>query len=370
MKKLAFGALAIGLLSTGLVACGGGSGDDDGDDIQLIDGGIDAENAAACNAAEQTGCGAGEKCTWINIDSANDLGTIGCVAEGTVASGAACAYGPDGEATGFDDCVAGQICISGLCEAICTISPDSCDTNTSCSRYAGLFTGSTPELGACDFLCDPVTQARSADDVAVCGGEGTGTAATRGCYGVFDGDFSCAGVPQTVAAAPQDYTQDQTAYGPASGGAYLNGCAPGFAPLLRNANDAAAPVVCFAFCTPAARSMEAQANRGGLAPNDCAARGADTSECRYFWLWETWDAATDPVHPDEIGFCWDPGAYIGDWDGDALTPDDAIPECGSLPAADPDYLGWGCNAFAANLTGAAKPHKLPFSMPTSFQFQK
>jgi hypothetical protein len=357
MKKLALGAIV--LLTSALAACGGGGSDDD--DVIFIDAStIDGNDPPACNAAENSGCAAGQKCTWINIDSDNDLGTIGCVAEGTVASGGACMYGPDGETTGFDDCVGGQICISGACEAICTISPDSCDTNTSCSRYAGLFTGSTPELGACDFLCDPVTQVRLSDSAAVCGGTGTGTAATKGCNGFFDGDFTCAGVPATVAANPNNYVQEDVPYGPASGGAYLNGCAPGFAPTWVLENTSTAALVCMAYCDPVPTSLESGLGANGQSPNACSDRGAFTQACYYFWVWETYDAATAPLHPDNVGFCWTPENFVGDWDGDANTPDSGFPRCNATSSADPNYNFYGCAPYVQAAQGS---HGRSFKAP-------
>src|SRR5262245_27918710 len=102
MNKLALGALVVAI-----TACGGGK-------TTLIDAASDA--AMACNPVMQTGCQAGEKCTWIvDIDgtmTTNDIGHIGCVANGSIASGANCT---DGSMAGPDACVAGQLCISGKC---------------------------------------------------------------------------------------------------------------------------------------------------------------------------------------------------------------------------------------------------------------
>ena len=368
MRKLAFGAITFGLLAA-LAACGGGDGP------TLVDSGVDGPPTLACNPVEQTGCGNGEKCTWINIDSATDLGTVGCVPNGNVARDGACTYGADGETTGFDDCVAGNICISGACEPICTISPDSCDSTSSCSRYTGLFTNATPELGACDYLCDPVTQERLSNPTqASCGGTGTDINATKGCYGVFDGDFSCAGVPQTVATNPGNYTQSDTAYGPMAGSAYLNGCAPGFAPLLRNANNMTAPVVCFAFCEPAPTCNTAGGsatvcgvdNYGGATGHTCADRGADNNGCQYFWSFETFDAATDPPHPDGVGYCWDSVAYVADWDGtNGPMTEGPWPHCDGVapPGGGDDTTGdaefWGCVPYPVGAAQGTKKHAIP-----------
>jgi hypothetical protein len=381
MRSLPF--LLIGFSLALLTACHhNGNSDDDGGgppDAAIPDA------MPACNAFEQTGCAGGEKCTWVNIDSANDLGTIACVPDGTVADGGACQYGADGETTGFDNCVAGEICISGGCEPICTISPDSCDANHSCQRYAGLFTGATPELGACDPLCDPVTQELlGTPPVAACGGTGTGINATRGCYGVFDGNFSCAGVPGTVASNPGMYAgESDTAYGPATGGAYLNGCAPGYAPLLRNANDAAAPVVCMAYCRPAPTDNGANAaNQGGQLASGftCGDRNELTQSCEYFWVFETFDAATPPAHPDQIGYCWTPENYVGEWNG---TGTGAIPwpRCNTVADSDVDMTGnnagtrdtlyWGCVPYATAATGAPPHHATsPFHLATPSEMEK
>src|SRR5262249_9954960 len=163
----------------------------------------------------------------------------------------------------------------------------------------GLFTGATPELGACDPKCDPVTQNElTTPPTAVCGGTGTGINATRGCYGQFDDNFSCAGVPSTVASNPGMYAgETDTAYGPASRGAYRNGCAPGFAPLLRSANDQTAPVVCMAFCQPQATNSGDTAGEGG-APGSgftCSDRGELTQQCTFFWVFETIDPTNGPL---------------------------------------------------------------------------
>src|SRR5437773_1568528 len=104
MRKLAFGALMIGLLSA--AGCGGGNS---GDDVIIIDAPMADAPSGACNPVAQTGCATGEKCTWINIDSGADLGTTGCVADGTAATTEACTYGADGQTTGFDNCVHGDI---------------------------------------------------------------------------------------------------------------------------------------------------------------------------------------------------------------------------------------------------------------------
>src|SRR4051794_5833132 len=107
MQKLAFGALFVGLL----VACGGGNDNK----IKIVDGNTGDTGGDTCNVLTQTGCNAGEKCTWIHDQTTpTPLGHIGCTADGTVAAGAACTYGADGP-TGFDNCTKGNVCVSGKC---------------------------------------------------------------------------------------------------------------------------------------------------------------------------------------------------------------------------------------------------------------
>ncbi len=130
--------------------------------------------AGACDPYAQTGCGGGAKCTWIVTDSANNGGVVGCVMDGTVAIGGACSRGADGPTTGFDDCVAGSYCAdttstqAGLCQAFCSMTPDSCGGGQRCSLYGGML-GDPTDKGLCDFTCDPVTQTRTLDGAAACG---------------------------------------------------------------------------------------------------------------------------------------------------------------------------------------------------------
>ncbi len=89
MRKLAVGALLAGAL----VACGGSNSKKT--IVPLPDGSTDSGSGAACNVLTQTGCVTGQKCTWVEDNNASPpLGHIGCVADGTVAVGGACTYGP------------------------------------------------------------------------------------------------------------------------------------------------------------------------------------------------------------------------------------------------------------------------------------
>ena len=59
-----------------------------------------------------------------------------------------------GETTGFDNCVAGSICISGTCQDICGFDGSAgatCATGYACTRYDQLFANNDddPVAGAC-----------------------------------------------------------------------------------------------------------------------------------------------------------------------------------------------------------------------------
>src|SRR5262245_5271170 len=113
MKKPAIGGLFAALLVAS--GCGGNA--------KLMAAGADAPSGP-CNPIAQTGCPTSEKCTWIvDQDTPTIVGHIGCVAlTGTeAADGTACTGGPG--VIGFDNCVAGDICVNSLsgpaCEKIC-----------------------------------------------------------------------------------------------------------------------------------------------------------------------------------------------------------------------------------------------------------
>ncbi|MBI3179226.1 MAG: hypothetical protein HYZ27_06165, partial [Deltaproteobacteria bacterium] len=299
----------------------------------------------ACDPVAQTGCAAHQKCTWIKVDAGS--GKVGCVADGTVAKAGACQYGPEGETTGFDDCAAPNVCVSGLCQEICTDEPDSCPSTETCQRWIDLFEGLAPAVGACAFLCDPVTQERALDSAPACGSPDPGTP-SLGCYGVFNTEFTCASVPSSAAAL----THGMEAFGPASGGAYINGCAPGYAPLIHSANDSSAPVICVAFCRPQETHSGDTAGADGVPGSGyaCADRGATAAgmECHFLWYLE----ATPTATRNGIGFCWQPGNYAGDWDNDPNTADEPHPACIDLANTDTDATGaadhyeWGCAPYS------------------------
>jgi hypothetical protein len=316
---------AVVLVALVLAACGA-------DDLVLLDPPDAAETSCPevliCNPVSQSGCASGEKCTHINNDTPDPCPrpSFGCVPDGTVLERGACAFGPAGPTTGYDDCVAGQVCVAGICEPICTVSPNSCASGQRCTAYEEIFPSDPQLFGACGLSCDPVTQTRTVDGVADCGA----SPGTRGCYGLFDDEFSCAAVPTIVVTSPSSYEQGSAA---ASGGAFVNGCAPGFAPLLHASNDVSTPIICVAYCDPLPTSLESPAGAAGASPHSCPDRGAATEECRYFWAREN---ASTPTNPDGVGFCWTPENY-----GSA--------RCNTISATDAGYATSACAPFAATL---------------------
>jgi hypothetical protein len=228
-STLAFVAIFVG--ATALAACGGG-GDDD-DDVNFVDAGDDV--AEACNPVSQTGCEAGEKCTWVVYSEEPALGKTECVADGAVDKAGACTVGEPGAATGFDDCKAGLYCVNGACSDICTqTDATTCDDGFACVIYADTFDdlGDDSTVGLCAPTCNPVTQD--------CEIEG------QACYLLIsDGAGTCAGVP--AAAATQE--QGDTCYGPMAGSCYLNGCNKGYQAILL-ATAGSDDAVCGAFCSP------------------------------------------------------------------------------------------------------------------------
>ncbi len=258
MKNLVLLA-AIGTMALG--ACGS----DGNPGPSLIDSGVgpDAPPAApTCNPVTKTGCETGEKCARLVIrdetaEGGVFLGQIACVPDGDVTEGAACAYGEDGQTTGFDNCVAGYDCFQGICTEICAGNPDSCraadeefGTGFSCAvNFENHFDDT---IGTCLAACNPV------DDTAL---EGVAVNATCGAgsscgLNSIDATTSCAGTPGPAATQ----TQNEVPYGPGGGAIYSNGCASGFAAGLLNENlgaDSGEPY-CARYCTPDNTYLDAQ----------------------------------------------------------------------------------------------------------------
>jgi len=272
MKKLALGALFAGLLA----ACGGGS--DSKKIMIMVDGsGSDGSGGDMCNPLAQTGCNAGQKCTWI-IDQLTPtyVGHIGCVADGTAAVGAACSFGAAG-ATGYDDCQKGGVCSSftssgsanGICKQVCDNAGGDpmCDANHVCVTYSKLFStgaSSPAAAGVCDLACNPLT------DNDFDGGSGSafhkttstcGSNARVGCYGAPSQGtppatgWSCTGDFHTNTDGSDPGFRHRTKCTTANmcadtdGTIYLNSCNQGYEPLFYDMTGSTV-VDCIAICKP------------------------------------------------------------------------------------------------------------------------
>ncbi|MDX2091920.1 MAG: hypothetical protein SFX73_28920, partial [Kofleriaceae bacterium] len=183
MKKHALGALIVGLM-----ACGGGGGSNT--TVIITDGAGGDSGPTTCNPLTQTGCNAGEKCTWIEDQENPPIGHVGCAPEAAApkAIGTACTPPPPGP-MGYDDCAKGSVCLAGVCKQICDVNggAPTCDENHSCTRYADFFeVGGNAVAGVCDPGCDPLTQElKVGTNKAACGSP-TPNMPNSGCYGYDD----------------------------------------------------------------------------------------------------------------------------------------------------------------------------------------
>lgn len=372
MKKLACGALLIGLLAA---ACGGGSSGADARVIQTIDSasGVDG-TPAACNVVAQTGCDPGEKCTWIRVaaSSTQQLGQVGCVPDGDKALNAACTYMAAGTSTGYDDCQKGLICLAdsrvdmatGSCRTICDLAAvapaaGSCPDKYGCGAYINLFANGqdTALAGVCDPTCDVLTQKRDSDGAEACGSTDPQNP-NRGCYGYPSSDntpteFRCSGAG--------DATLNPGAPIPVAD-AYLNACAPGYIPLFYASSSDHNNVVCTAFCQPQDTNSTAKAGANGKVGSNqtCADKNSPTPfECRYLWWYED---ATTPLtkYSHGLGVCFDYSKYT--WTpGGTGTAAVAQPSCTELApglSAAGDGTGatdWGCEDVTTRPAFRMKP---------------
>ena len=358
MKKLAFGALFVGLFAA---ACGGGSSGADAKIVVVTDAAPtgDTANPAACNVTAQTGCDPGEKCTWIRVaaSTTQQLGQLGCVPDGTVALDGACKYGASGTATGYDDCQKGFVCLAnstveaapGTCRTICDLAAvapaaGACPANYGCGSYINLFANGedTAVAGVCDPTCDVLTQKRDTDGVAACGSTDVNNP-NRGCYGYPSSDatpteFRCSGAGDLTLnpGAPI-----------AIADAYLNACAPGFIPLFYASSTDKNNVVCTAFCQPGDTNSGAPANANGKvgSGHTCADKNTPSPvECRYVWWYE--DATTPLTKASHLGVCFDYSKFTYDDDQNTATPPVPDPSCTELaPGAgttEAQAQDWGC----------------------------
>lgn len=373
MKKLALGALLIGLLA----ACGGG--DEKNGKIKPLDSGVDGTGPMVCNPLTQAGCAANEKCTWlIDATMPQYVGHVGCAPDGDVAVDGDCTYGAAG-ATGYDNCAKGNVCsqfsqpgMMGKCKQLCDQQggTPTCDDNHVCVTYSDLFStgdNSPAAAGVCDLACDPITD----NDFD---GSGTKTKSTMtcgsadniGCYGYpsfgsppatgwsCTGDFNFengmgTGLRHRVKCEDANKCSR-------NGTIYVNSCNQGYLPLLIETTGSTV-AICTALCKPANCSVDgcgqSGAARQGESPHGCnlndrvgtfQANAAGTStnnavgafetggdHCTYMWNFEIDDQDNYLPSPtsDKVGYCFDHSKYKYDSNADTM-PDTTYPTCAML----------------------------------------
>jgi hypothetical protein len=325
----------------GATGGGGGAGGGNGGGTSGTSGhdaGSDAA-PAPCDPLMQTTCLSNERCSW--VATSPTAGHAGCLPDGTVAQGGACVAGAYGEATGFDNCRRGLACANGQCQPICKTSPDSCSAHFVCTNYSSVFySNGTTVAGVCAPTCNPLKQTRDYDGAAACGTPAAGSPAL-GCYG--KSVFTCAKVvyPNNKADAP--------AAGPSSGGFYLNGCAPGYLPVLTQIGGTA--TICVALCQPGPTSVGNIAQLDGVTPYTCTAAGAPAPhECRYWWWLQNTSSLSFPdALSNTMGFCIDTKYYTADPKGLDTAP---YPSCTALSSTAHTYDAtltdaqyWGCQPY-------------------------
>lgn len=332
-----------------------------------------ATNAAGCNPLAQTGCNAGEKCTWL-IDQLNPAaGHIGCAPDGTIAVGCACSLGIPG-ATGYDDCGKGATCLAGVCKKICDEQggAPTCGTGFACSNYQSVFqTGGVSAAGLCDVTCDPLTQCTSVSQTPNACGSMNAASPNRGCYGIAS--YSCS----TAVAASLTLTDRMVPRTSTSGAPFLNGCAPGYTPLFYSMTGST-QVLCAGFC--AALEIDNTPSHVGNSKGDPTApaklpmkdqpftgdgtceignKGSEASStCKFIWPFLTdGNGAVEPDFLatgllDRLGVCFANDHFMYDSNGDTV-PDKPNPACSTLPPQSvltpgnfDDAADFGCQRMA------------------------
>lgn len=362
----------------------------DAPDVVLIDAGSNQLPDAnlQCDVLAQTGCAAGDKCTWIeDATTPSPLGHIGCAPAGVVALGGACTYGAPG-ATGYDNCVGGDVCQSGKCKTICDQNggTPACGATFTCSVYDGLFgqIGQAAAAGVCNPVCSPLDD----NDFLASGSRpGTTCASGEGCYGYPNtaqpSSYDCVAEVNTTLVHRSACT---TANGcaDASSDPYLNGCAQGYIPLLDDNNYGSIQVDCIAMCKPGNTYSGNPGTQypGGQSPHTCTttdARGTfnvasatnNGDQCMFSWLFEV-DPDTDMLvrsaTSDTLGFCIDHSKYKYDSNNDGIidSTDANWPLCSSLPltaASGPQAGDFGCVDSITAGFFLGKPHYHSLRLP-------
>jgi hypothetical protein len=365
-----------------VVACGCGS------DPKAAAPGAGTPDAGAgaqvCDPIKQAGCGTGQKCTWI-FNTAS-TGVVGCEPDGSVALAGECTFGTGGtpQFPQADNCKAGNICVSGKCETICSAS--SCGTGSACALNPPLFTvNGAATAGACGKTCDPLADNRfgsGAPGDPIAPKTGSACAAGEGCYGT---PSEITGQPVQFVCMPErnpglvHRSSCTVANGcqPDETSVYVNGCAQGYLPLEFTIVGGAAIQICAALCQPHdcyagncgsdnlasmgsgthqcapsyVRTEPGGANNGSAYAFPTAANGGDpfASSC-YYW-WSTDIDINGVEHPspfdDTIGLCLDHSKYFFDPTG-GMNPTTPWPDCKTLPGsgtggiAGSNAADWAC----------------------------
>lgn len=334
-------------------------------------------HCTVCNPLSQNGCSAGEKCTWIIDQEDPLLGHVGCVPEGDVPPYEPCSM-PTAGPLGYDECGRGTVCMSGECKPICDVNGGvpTCDENYACARHPDIFeSGGVAIAGVCEPACNPLTQEMRTTGETACGSTAP-SAPDRGCFG-YD-EFSCTTItPDSWSLT--DRTRPRTNV---HGHPFLDGCAPGFMPLLFESTGST-EILCTGYCAaleidntkPVANAkgdrnalgklpLQASATAGN-ATCDIGTKGSEpSSQCRFFWPYLR-DASTGelPVafeqgpFRDTLGVCVASEFFEYDSNNDG-TPDTDFPDCttlpprsGATPGEHDDAADWGCQLRANTTNG-------------------
>jgi hypothetical protein len=230
----------------------------------------------ACDAVAQTGCNPGEKCTFVEDELNPGEFLSYCRPDGAQPLGASCTSDPDG----LDECTAGLYCVSGVCEEICSVAPDSCPNGFQCTALSGFPSG----VGYCDVACNPLA-------------DPTGCPVDEACYIVLNSaSTTCANVfsPGTQGDSCE----------------FINACASGFGCILPNSPTNPTGLECAFICDAV----------GGGGPT-CAEGPGPSYVCAQI---NQFYSDADGV-PDAWGMCVDPVEWDQDGDG-VLDYEDLCPD--------------------------------------------
>ncbi len=346
-------------------------------DAGMPDAGMPDAGAAKCQLSPAdggaSGCRVGQKCSWVDLNDEPEVGEIACVTEGTVLVGDDCTAGPVGPLTGFDNCVAGAVCIgtrtSGKCRKICAVAdPTSCGAEA-CVTYSGLFSNAPDRAaaGACTETCNPLTQMTSAN--VTCG-------VGKACY-VSQSANESIGVCGSAGSIGHGRPI-------LAGSVFLNSCVPGAMPRFVVSTST---FECGGLCAPAeVTSTMNQSDEGGISPNSCQARwgAAPPSDatagesCVFWWSREPTSLTSRPPGrlSNTLGFCFKHVGAQYDSDGDEVR-DAPWPRCTSLttgdvlpPVSNPagnDALDFGCLQKPVMKRAAESVSRLEMNSPNQLQ---